>query len=65
MNSRPVLDVIFKDKAAANLAFEVLFWTGIRSGELLALGLSEIKRIYRDVKRRIKRKQEQQFSYSD
>ncbi|MDU5080289.1 site-specific integrase [uncultured Tissierella sp.] len=27
----------FEDKPAAKLAFEILFWTGIRSGELLAL----------------------------
>jgi integrase len=31
-----------EDKAAANLAFEVLFWTGIRSGELLALTPKDI-----------------------
>ncbi|MCD7778863.1 MAG: site-specific integrase [Clostridiales bacterium] len=31
-----------KDKPAGRLAFEVLFWTGMRSGELLALTLEDV-----------------------
>lgn len=30
------------DKPAARLAFEVLFWTGMRSGEMLALTLNDV-----------------------
>lgn len=32
----------YEDKPAAKLAFEILFWTGIRSGELLALTPKDI-----------------------
>jgi len=32
----------FNDKPVSNLAFKILFWTGIRSGELMALTFKDI-----------------------
>ena len=34
------------DKPVSKLAFEILFWTGIRSGELLALTLNDFDEVY-------------------
>lgn len=34
--------VCVEDKPASRLAFEILFWTGMRSGELLALTLNDV-----------------------